>query len=129
MRDIIFAVVMLSMPAAVAVIAGRTLFAVEAQMGEARLVAETATTGREIYESRCAECHGDLARGTAHAPGLVGVETGTSLARDAMRTVIRNGVAEPDGPYAPMASFRDLSDPEIGAVIRYLRETDRDGAG
>lgn len=123
MRDILFAIVMLSMPAAVAVIAGKTLFSAEAHMGEARIAAASPALGREIYESRCAACHGMDASGTGRGPALIGPALGTAMGRAAMRTAIRNGVAEPAGDWPAMAGNPDLGEGEIGAVIRYLRET------
>ena len=129
MRDVLFAVVMLSMPAAVAVIAGKTLFAPEAYVSEARITAASPEAGREIYEARCAACHGAGAQGTARGPGLLGPALGTAMGREAMRTAIRTGVAEPAADFPPMAGSPDLSESEIGAVIRYLRGARPAGRG
>ena len=123
MRDILFAVVMLSMPAAVALIAGKTLFSVEAHMAGARAVAASPEAGRAIYQRRCAACHGAGAGGTARGPGLLERALGTAMGRAAMRTAIRTGIAEPRAGYPAMPRFDGLTESEIGAVIRYLRES------
>jgi len=110
-------------------LAGKTLFAPEAYVSEARVTAASPETGRGIYEVRCAACHGADARGTARGPGLLGPALGTAMGREAMRTAIRFGVAEPEAGYPPMAGFADLTDPEIGALISHLRRSRADGRG
>lgn len=122
MRDILFAVVMLSLPAALAMIAGKTIFSVRALEAELVELDIGPLAAAELYEAKCAECHGGLAEGTAHGPPLVTLPTGTELARQALHTAIRFGVAEPEAGQPAMPPFPELSDAEIRGLIRFVGE-------
>ena len=76
---------------------------------------ETIAQGREIFEHRCARCHGDDARGHGdedNGPNLHGLR----ISNARIATVIRRGIK------GEMPSFeRKHSAPEIASVVVYLR--------
>ena len=63
--------------------------------------------GKELYDAKCAVCHGSDARGGS-GPNIINASD-TKFYR-----VIQNG----DGP---MPAFPELSDEEIDAIIAYIR--------
>ncbi|HTO87293.1 MAG TPA: cytochrome c, partial [Thermoanaerobaculia bacterium] len=91
----------------------------------------TLGTGKQIYDSGCAACHGPLGKG--HSQSLVGFErpstfpdfsdcsTSTPEPDSQWRAIITNG-GPARGFSAIMPSFKDqLTQEQIGKVIDYLR--------
>lgn len=83
--------------------------------------------GRRLYEQHCADCHGDQGEGAPpHYPALAG---NRALTQDspvnAIRTVLHGGFApvtrEHPRPYGMPPFGPQLSDPQVGALMSYLR--------
>ncbi len=129
MRDILFSVVMLSLPAAAAMIAGKTLFAVgalEANEAEVTLPKDRAAA---LYADNCAACHGGAAGGGPGGPDLTALDTHSPMGRDAIATAIRTGVAEPDGMQPPMPAFPELTGVEVRGLIEFIGSRRQEGRG
>jgi alcohol dehydrogenase (cytochrome c) len=73
-------------------------------------------TGRRVFETSCAGCHGLDAKGGEHAPDITSPKV-TQLSDPAIEKIVQLGI-----PSAGMPGFSKLLDQEqIAAVIRYLR--------
>lgn len=79
----------------------------------------SAGMGKNVYQNRCAVCHGDDRSGSPPAfPSLVEVDKRLTSAQ--MAYVIRHGRGR-------MTAFADLADPELDALIGYLRSGAEEG--
>ena len=76
----------------------------------------TQSDGRRSFESHCAACHGLDGRGGQHAHAIATPEAAGALDDAALFQIIRDGI----GPQG-MPSFSALREPEIHALIAYLR--------
>jgi putative heme-binding domain-containing protein len=72
--------------------------------------------GQRSFESHCASCHGLDGRGGEHAHGIATPRAAGALEDPALFQIIRGGI-----PSQGMPSFDSLSEPEIHAIITYLR--------
>jgi PQQ-dependent dehydrogenase (methanol/ethanol family) len=68
------------------------------------------------FVSRCAACHGDDARGTARAPGLVMNPRVAAQSVEQLRAYLERG-----NPGAGMPAFGELPGDDLLALARYLR--------
>ena len=68
------------------------------------------------FTARCATCHGDEARGTARAPGLVMNPRVAVQSVEQLRAYLQRG-----NPGAGMPAFADLPADDLLALARYLR--------
>ena len=68
------------------------------------------------FTARCATCHGDEARGTARAPGLVMNPRVAVQSVDQLRAYLERG-----NPGAGMPAFADVPADDLLALARYLR--------
>src|SRR4051794_22051097 len=68
------------------------------------------------FVERCASCHGDEARGTAKAPGLVLNPRVAAQSTDELRAYLERG-----NPGAGMPPFAELPAADLLALARYLR--------
>ncbi len=72
--------------------------------------------GQEVYDSRCAQCHGRSGGGSGAGPKLAGVVAARLTYDEHVRIVTEGGGGG-------MPSFGDrLDDADIEAVVRYERE-------
>ena len=71
--------------------------------------------GQATYNSTCAGCHGLDGRGSDKAVNIASAEM-RHLTDAQLADIIANGV-----PETGMPGFRNLSEPQIGALVRYLR--------
>src|SRR5713226_8798807 len=79
----------------------------------ATLTAQTPGPGKQVFDTRCAICHGDDANGGEFAPGIV---TRIATRTDAeIAAVVRNGLPNRGMPEV------QLSDQALGDLIQYLR--------
>ncbi|HEU5256090.1 MAG TPA: c-type cytochrome, partial [Vicinamibacterales bacterium] len=69
-----------------------------------------------LFTDRCATCHGDEARGTARAPGLV---MNPRVAAQSIEQLL--GYLQRGNPGAGMPAFADLPADDLLALARYLR--------
>jgi len=77
------------------------------------LMAQTPASGKRVFESRCAMCHGDDGNGGEFAPGIL---TRIPARTDAdLTTVIRDGL--PNRGMPPVK----LDDQSLATLIEYLR--------
>jgi cytochrome c oxidase subunit II len=83
-------------------------------------VADLQARGQKIYESNCVACHQASGAGVPGAfPALVGSDKVIGK-KDAQIAILLNGVVK-DGKQTAMASFKQLSDTELAAVMTYTR--------
>jgi cytochrome c oxidase subunit 2 len=90
--------------------------------GKAWTLDELKARGEKVYAQHCVACHQPNGMGTPPAfPALSGSKVVTGPKQGQIHTVL-NGVAR-DGKPTAMASFKQLSDVEIAAVITYTRNS------
>jgi mono/diheme cytochrome c family protein len=99
----------------------------------AGLAADTATTGsaggtadltlgEDVYQSRCAACHGDDLRGTERGPSQLSIVYQPSHHPDASYVAaITQGSASHHWDFGDMPPVEGLSEDEIASVIAYIR--------
>ena len=73
------------------------------------------------FTARCAACHGDDARGTAQAPGLVMNPRVAVLSVDQLKAYVERG-----NPGAGMPPFAGIPDEELLALAHYLRRINQE---
>jgi len=116
MRDLLFGTVMLSMPAAAAVILGHSMFPAGAGDGSGDATERAALDRRAddaaVFAANCAGCHGAAAIGTLRAPGIV-PPVAPPLGEAALRGAMEGSLSAHD----PVPS---LSAQERDAIIRFL---------
>jgi alcohol dehydrogenase (cytochrome c) len=69
-----------------------------------------------VFTARCTICHGDEARGTAQAPGLVMNPRVATQSVEQLRAYLERG-----NPGAGMPAFVDLPADDLLALAQYLR--------
>ena len=80
-----------------------------------------ARKGKSIYEDRCSRCHGRTLSGTDKGPALILYEK--SHHGDGMfLKAVREGVRAHHWEHGDMPPLAELTDDQIGLVIRYVRE-------
>jgi putative heme-binding domain-containing protein len=72
-------------------------------------------SGRAIFRSNCAFCHGGDARG-GRGPNLISAPLSHGDSDEAIKTVIREGV-----PGTSMPAFSGFTPEELGDIVAYLR--------
>jgi putative heme-binding domain-containing protein len=72
--------------------------------------------GRQVFENRCAACHGIDGRGGERAPDIATSAKTQRRSDAALALIINNGV-----PSAGMPAFSTLDASTTGALVRYLR--------
>lgn len=103
-----------------------------AALAEVRLPATLsaeAASGKTYYEAVCASCHGANAAGQdGVAPPLVHKIYEPAHHGDAaFLAAVRNGARQHHWSFGPMMPLEQkLTDGEIGAIIRYVRELQRE---
>jgi mono/diheme cytochrome c family protein len=87
--------------------------------------------GRSLYQHHCASCHGARGRGDSWRarllllrPGDLGSTAMGGLSDQYLADIIRHGGATFGKPGMPSFGFA-LTDPEIDAVIQYIRTLPR----
>lgn len=72
--------------------------------------------GKNVFESRCATCHGLDGRGGEHAPDIIRQTAVRRLPEPALLNLIHDGI-----PQAGMPAFPDMSTEDGQALVGYLR--------
>jgi mono/diheme cytochrome c family protein len=86
----------------------------------------TAREGAEVFDRRCAECHGRHAAGTAVGPPLVHPIYRPALHADAaFALAVQRGVAAHHWRFRDMPPQREMPPGEIEKITRYVRELQR----
>lgn len=81
-----------------------------------------AETGEQLYEARCAECHGSDLRGTDRGPSHLSQVYQESHHADAsFALAILRGTPQHHWRFGPMPPIPGLSDDDIDAIIAYVR--------
>jgi putative heme-binding domain-containing protein len=73
-------------------------------------------SGRQIFESSCAGCHGLDGRGAERAPDISTRQQVVQLSDRELKEIIRLG-----RPNAGMPAFASLSDTQLDALLKYIR--------
>lgn len=82
----------------------------------------TLERGEAIYGANCAQCHGADLAGTDRGPSLLQPVYGPAQLSDAaVADAIRNGVDEELWEFGPMPANGAITDPQIEAIIAYVR--------
>lgn len=82
-----------------------------------------AARGRQVFETRCAACHGVNAAGTDKGPPLVHDIYNPGHHGDAaFLSAARRGVQQHHWRFGNMAPLPEVSDQEISLIIRYIRQ-------
>ena len=85
-----------------------------------------AQAGREVFNARCALCHGNAAAGSGQGPPLVHRIYEPGHHQDfAFRNAVRNGVMAHHWQFGNMPPVPGLSDNDIEQLICYVRELQR----
>lgn len=85
-----------------------------------------AQAGREVFNARCALCHGNNAAGSGQGPPLVHRIYEPGHHQDfAFRNAVRNGVMAHHWQFGDMPPVPGLSDNDIEQLICYVRELQR----
>ena len=89
-------------------------------------LSELAAGGKEPFGRFCARCHGENAGGTDQGPPLVyRIYEPSHHADLAFVRAARRGVRAHHWPYGDMPAVAGVSDDELGAIVRYVRELQR----
>jgi len=83
---------------------------------EAKQSEHSIADGRQVFESRCAGCHGMDGRGGERAPDIATSAKTQRRSDSALAQIINNGI-----PSAGMPAFSTLDAPTSRALVKYLR--------
>jgi cytochrome c oxidase cbb3-type subunit III len=78
--------------------------------------ATTASRGKQIFSSACAQCHGLDGKGSERAPNIADRATVQQFSDSQIFHIIQNGI-----PGNGMPAFHSFDSPQIRAVIAHLR--------
>lgn len=82
-----------------------------------------ASAGKVAFDANCARCHGRNAAGTDQGPPLVHDIYNPGHHGDAaFFSAVRRGVQQHHWPFGNMPAQPHVSDAEIAAIVRYVRE-------
>lgn len=82
-----------------------------------------AAQGKGAFDANCASCHGANAAGTDKGPPLVHDIYNPGHHNDAaFYRAARNGVPQHHWPFGNMPAQPKVSDGELAAIVRYVRE-------
>jgi len=87
--------------------------------------AATADEAKQIFDNKCAKCHGEDGKGDtkmgkkAGAKDFTDAQVQAKLEDEAMAKAIKEGVK--DGDKTKMKAFADLTDAQIQALVAYVR--------
>lgn len=87
---------------------------------------EELALGEEVFEQRCATCHGEGLRGGIAGPPLLHEVYAPDHHPDsAIRAAVARGVQPHHWEFAGMPPIPDLADADVEAVIAYIRHVQR----
>jgi PQQ-dependent dehydrogenase (methanol/ethanol family) len=76
---------------------------------------------QQVFQTKCAPCHGADARGTAQGPGLAMNPRVAAQSTEQLRAYLEHG-----NPAAGMPSFNDLPPADLNTLASYLRRINND---
>jgi mono/diheme cytochrome c family protein len=86
-------------------------------------LSDVALKGKEAFEANCVQCHGKNASGTDKGPPLVhDIYNPGHHADGAFLFAVRRGVRQHHWPYGNMPPQPQMSEDEIAAIVKYVRE-------
>ncbi len=86
-------------------------------------LSRVASAGKTAFDANCAQCHGDNAAGSESGPPLVHDIYNPGHHGDAaFYAAAKRGVRQHHWSYGNMPAQPQLSDEEMAAIIRYVRE-------
>lgn len=104
-------------------------WAIESLLGDSTVdvtvpeLSRVASGGKTAFDANCAQCHGDNAAGSENGPPLVHDIYNPGHHGDAaFHAAAKRGVRQHHWPYGNMPAQPQLTDEEITAIIRYVRE-------
>jgi hypothetical protein len=78
--------------------------------------------GKQVFDARCLDCHGEAALGTAHGPPLVHIYYEPNHHADiAFVFAVTRGVRAHHWNFGDMPPIPGLTPEQVGEVIGYLR--------
>jgi len=82
-----------------------------------------AAQGKIAFDANCAQCHGSNAAGTANGPPLVhDIYNPGHHGDEAFFRAAKRGVPQHHWPFGNMPPQLDVSDKQLAAIVRYIRE-------
>ncbi|HFC04555.1 MAG TPA: c-type cytochrome [Rhizobiales bacterium] len=82
-----------------------------------------AAEGQALFKNNCATCHGQNGTGTKKGPPLLNTTYNPGHHGDgAFYRAVKQGVPQHHWPYGNMAPLPDISDYQISAIVRFVRE-------
>lgn len=86
-------------------------------------LSEIALTGKTYFEANCAGCHGRNAAGTDSGPPLIhDIYNPGHHADEAFVFTAKFGVRRHHWPYGDMPAQPQVTEEQIGKIVRYVRE-------
>ena len=92
-------------------------------VGSEPLFSSAARQGQEIFQARCAICHGQDAVGSRQGPPLIHPSYGASkFADERFVAAVRNGVVARQWTFGDMPAIPGVGDQQLALIVRYIRE-------
>lgn len=86
-------------------------------------LSSTATKGEQAFNANCLQCHGRNASGTEKGPPLIhDIYNPGHHADLSFSFAVKRGVRQHHWPYGDMPAQPQVSDDQIAAIVKYVRE-------
>ena len=82
--------------------------------------------GRKLFNTNCADCHGDNAAGGGDAPTLAAREFLSSTSDEQIRLLITGGISGTEMPSWGLEFGGTLTDEQVQQIVTYLRSLERE---
>ncbi|MDH3668353.1 MAG: cytochrome c, partial [Paracoccaceae bacterium] len=103
MKELLIWLGLISGPAVIFAVFGTSGMDAFDDQAAARTSSAMMGQGRTAFARHCASCHGRMARGTSHGPGLLGTAFGVSAMPDGdIRSAVLEGVPTENYAYRPL---------------------------
>jgi mono/diheme cytochrome c family protein len=90
-------------------------------------VAVSLTRGQEVYEAKCASCHGTDLQGTDRGPShLSAIYEPSHHSDESFRRAVRHGAPQHHWRFGPMPPVEGVSDADLESVIAFVRAEQRE---
>jgi len=106
----------------------KKLFAFSVAVLMAGAISASAADAKAIWDKDCAKCHGADGKGKTKMGEKVGARDYTDakvqaeMKDEEMAKAIKEGVKEKGSDKTKMKAFPELSDPEVKALVEYIRK-------
>lgn len=123
MKELLLWLGLICCPAVVFAVFGTSGMDAFDDQAAARTSSAAMEQGRSAFAQHCAACHGRMAKGTAHGPGLL---SGSSDMREEdIRAAIGKGVPNARGRHCEIGATSGIAPHDIDEIIAFLRELQR----